>query len=89
MPKIEPFEKNSDAYDDWFKDKSQKDLIQFKLTEPLSYFYTIGVNTLKSKIIEQNGTGENILWIPELIAITLINDLKNEGYYFNKFSFIN
>lgn len=70
------------------KNKSQKNLIQYKLTEPLSHFYNLGINSLKSKILEQNEKGINILWIPELIAITLINDLENEGYSYKKFTFI-
>ena len=70
------------------KSKSQKSLIKYKLIEPLAYFYNKGVNRLKSKIIEQNGSAEKILWIPELIAITLIQDMKEEGYKFTKFPFI-
>jgi len=70
------------------KSKSQKSLIKYKLIEPLAYFYNVGVNRLKSKIIEQNGSDTNILWIPELIAITLIQDMIEEGYIFTKFPFL-
>lgn len=69
--------------------KTEKELLQYKLTKPLSYFFNIGVNRLKYKLVELYGKEENVLWIPELIAITIINDLKDEGYNFQNFKFLN
>lgn len=69
-------------------DKSERDLIKAKLSEPISYFYNIGINSLKSKMLSQNEEKNNLQWIPDLICIHLILDMELEDYYFSKFDFL-
>jgi hypothetical protein len=68
--------------------RSEDDLIRAKLSEPISYFYNIAVNSLKSKMLSQNEEKNNLQWIPDLICIHLILDMELENYYFSKFDFL-
>jgi hypothetical protein len=68
--------------------KSENDLIKAKLLEPISYFYNIGINSLKSKMLSQNEEKNNLQWIPDLICIHLILDMELENYHFSKFDFL-
>lgn len=69
-------------------DKSSKEsLIKAILMEPRLYFYDILVKRFISKmnLFSNNGTKH---YIPELLALYLIIDIKEKGYSFKEFRFI-
>lgn len=59
------------------------------LIEPIAYFYDILTRTYLSKtyILKKDKDG-NQFWMPELLAFSIICDLKEENYNFNKFEYI-
>ena len=70
--------------------KEKKYVEQSIILEPIAYFYNILATTYKnnSNLLKKNDNGD-IYWIPELLAFSIINDLKDKGYIFNKFRYIN
>lgn len=60
-----------------------------KLIEPLAYFYNFLAKSFTNKIKTLFAKDEKIHWIPDLIAVYLIIDMKEKGYDFKKFPFIN
>lgn len=82
---------SSDIMDSIFN-KSTKDskyLSQAKLLEPIGYFYDILTRTYmnNSHLLEENEEGKQF-WIPELLAFSLIIDMKEYNYNFKKFEYI-
>lgn len=70
------------------EDKSSKEsLIKAIVMEPRLYFYDILVKRFISKmnLFSDNGTKH---YIPELLALYLIIDIKEKGYSFKEFRFI-
>lgn len=71
------------------KNLNQESLIRARITESIYYFYNLCAITLKSSLLKiNNDNSEKIKWIPDLIAIFLIIDMKERNYYFNYFSFL-
>tara|TARA_B100001063_G_scaffold240444_1_gene265482 strand:- start:2548 stop:3228 length:681 start_codon:yes stop_codon:yes gene_type:complete len=68
--------------------KDKNSLIEAKLIDSCHYFYNLCATKLKSAIISRTNNENELKWIPDLIAILLIQDMKEKGYSFNKFKFI-
>lgn len=68
--------------------KDRKSLLKAKLIDSSHYFYNLCAEKLKSSIIAKTNDTESLKWIPDLIVILLIQDMKEIGYSFNKFKFI-
>lgn len=56
--------------------------------QPTYYFYNILVNSFKVRIEHFFEKEENKMYIPELIAFNIIGEMKEKGYNFKKFPFI-
>lgn len=72
--------------DNQLKDKNS--LLEARLIDSSFYFYNLCASKLKSSIILKTSNEEDLKWIPDLIAILLIQDMKDKGYSFNKFFFL-
>ncbi|MBU3015608.1 hypothetical protein KO488_12635 [Poseidonibacter lekithochrous] len=68
--------------------KDKKSLSKAKLIDSSHYFYNLCAEKLKFSIIAKTNDTESLKWIPDLIVILLIQDMKERGYSFNKFKFI-
>ena len=70
--------------------KEKKYMHQSMLLEPIAFFYDILTTTYKnnSNLLKKDTNG-NLYWIPELLAFSILIDLKEKGYSFNKFEYIN
>ena len=56
--------------------------------QPTYYFYNILVNSFKTRIEHFFEKEENKMYIPELLAFHIIGEMKEKGYNFKKFPFI-
>lgn len=70
--------------------KEKQYVQQSMILEPIAFFYDILTTSYTNNlnILKKDDNG-NIFWIPELLAFSIINDLKEKGYIFNKFKYIN
>lgn len=68
--------------------KNQESKTKAKLLEPLSYFYNIQIETLKVEMLKNKKEDDKILWIPDLIALSLLFYMKNNQYTYKKFDFL-
>tara|TARA_B100001063_G_scaffold6947_1_gene5222 strand:+ start:2892 stop:3572 length:681 start_codon:yes stop_codon:yes gene_type:complete len=68
--------------------KDNQGLMKAKLLDSTYYFYNLCATKLKSSIISRTKDEDNLKWIPDLIVISLIQDMVENGYSFNKFEFI-
>lgn len=66
---------------------SQQTLTKARLVDSLSFYYNTAAATLKHSLEKRTGE-EKPKWIPELIALSLTFDMKEKGYPFTKFSFL-
>lgn len=70
------------------QNKDKNSLTHARLVDCVQYFYNLCVNQMQHLVIS-NSTDENkIKWIPDLICIYLIQDMKEKDYPFNKFTFL-
>ena len=67
--------------------KNPNNLTQSKLLICLYYFYNLCADALKYSILKRNNE-DKIKWIPDLICISIIQEMIEKNYYFNKFTFI-
>lgn len=70
------------------QNQDNESLLKANLIEALYFYYNICVNAMKSTILKKNKPNDSIRWMPDLICFTLINDMLENNYTFNKFSFI-
>lgn len=70
------------------QEKDINSLNEAKLIGSCQYFYNVCALKLKSAIFSKTHNEDDVKWIPDLIAILLIQDMKEKGYSFNKFKFI-
>ena len=70
------------------QNQNEETLLKANLIEPLYFYYNTCVNAIKSTILKKNNLNDNIQWMPDLICFTLINDMLENNYTFNKFKFI-
>ncbi|MFA9240553.1 MAG: hypothetical protein ACEQSQ_11800 [Candidatus Paceibacteria bacterium] len=66
---------------------SKESIFKAVIMEPRSYFYKILVQRFVAKMNLFSGNGEKY-YIPELLALYLIFDMKEKGYSFKEFNFI-
>lgn len=66
---------------------SKENFIKAKITESLFFFYNTCVTTLKNSILKRNKE-EKIKWIPDLLCISLIQDMIEKNYNFQYFTFL-
>jgi len=69
--------------------KEKKYIQQAALLEPIAYFYDILTTSYKNnlKLLKKDENGD-LYWLPELLAFSIVLDLKEKGYNFIKFKFI-
>ena len=63
-------------------------LYQARLVDCVQYFYNLCVNHLQHLVISNSADEDRIKWIPDLLCIYLIQDMKEKDYPFNKFTFL-
>lgn len=70
--------------------KSQDLYQKALLVEPLAYFHSVALRTYSSSIEQlcRDKKTNKLFWMPELLAFNLINDLKEQNYYYSKFDYI-
>ncbi len=73
--------------DSYHKDKNS--LYKAKLVAGVQYFYNLCVNHMQHLVIVNSVDENKIKWIPDLLCIYLIQDMKEKGYSFDKFTFLN
>lgn len=66
---------------------SKENFIKAKITESLFFFYNLCATTLKNAILKRN-KNEKIKWIPDLLCISLIQDMTEKDYTFQYFTFL-
>ena len=59
-----------------------------RLVECVQFFYNFCVDNIQSLVISNSIQKDNIKWIPDLLCIYLIQDMKEQTYLFNKFTFL-
>ncbi len=70
------------------QNENENTLNKARLTDSTYYFYNICINYLEFLITSNSVDKNNKMWIPDLICIYLIQDMKENGYTFNKFTFL-
>ena len=56
-------------------------LYQARLVDCVQYFYNLCVNHLQHLVISNSADEDRIKWIPDLLCIYLIQDMKENNYY--------
>lgn len=70
------------------QNKDIKQLNEARLVDSAQYFYNLCVNHMQYLVISNSFDENKIKWIPDLLCIYLIQDMKEKNYYFNKFTFL-
>lgn len=68
--------------------EDQNMLHKARTIQPTYYFYNTLVNSFKTRIQHFFEKEEEMMYIPELIAFNIIGEMKEKGYNFKKFPFI-
>ena len=71
------------------KNENKHALIQSIIVNSSYYFYNYCADNLKSSILNRTASENKIKWIPDLICFSLIQEMIERNYNFNKFTFIN
>jgi hypothetical protein len=70
------------------QNENMNTLNKARLTDSTYYFYNICINYLEFLITSNSVDKNNKMWIPDLICIYLIQDMKENTYSFSKFTFL-
>ena len=70
------------------QNKDINQLNHARLVDCVQYFYNLCVNHMQNLVISNSVDENKIKWIPDLLCIYLIQDMKENNYYFNKFTFL-
>lgn len=68
--------------------KNKNSLNHARLVDSVQYFYNSCVNNIQSLLILNSINKNEIKWIPDLLCIYLIQDMKERDYFFDKFLFL-
>ena len=71
------------------KNENKQALIRSILVNSSYYFYNYCAENLKSSVLMKTTNENKIKWIPDLICFSLIQEMIERNYHFNKFTFIN
>lgn len=70
------------------QNENKDTLTKARLADSTYYFYNTCINYLEFLITSTSIDKNKKMWIPDLICLYLIQDMKESGYTFNKFTFL-